>query len=146
MNIDAQEKYGHWLEYAQYDLDTADAMYSSGRWLYVAFSCQQAIEKLCKGLYTLHIDDDAPHVHSIVRIVSYFADKLPEVVSEEKYHLFETLVGFYIKGRYPSFKQRVSAMLNEQEANKLLTQTKEVFAWLQTMKPSTPPSNNMSQK
>jgi HEPN domain-containing protein len=121
-------------------------MFTSGRWLYVAFSCQQAIEKLCKGLYTLYVDDDAPHVHSIVRIVSYFADKLPEAVSEETYRLFETLVGFYIKGRYPSFKQKASAMLNEQEAKKLLSQTKEVFVWLQTMRPSAPPSGNTSQK
>jgi hypothetical protein len=27
--MDAQEKYGYWLETAQYDLDTADAMFIS---------------------------------------------------------------------------------------------------------------------
>jgi HEPN domain-containing protein len=141
--MDAQEKYGYWLETAQYDLDTADAMFASGRWIYVVFMCQQAIEKLVKGLYVLYVDDNVPRVHSIVRVISYFADKLPEAVSEEKYRMFETLVSFYIKGRYPSFKQKAGAMLNEQEAKKLLTQTKEVFAWLQTMRPSTPPPNNM---
>ena len=41
--MDTQEKYEHWLEYAKYDLDTADAMFNAGKWLYVAFMCQQAV-------------------------------------------------------------------------------------------------------
>jgi HEPN domain-containing protein len=49
--MDAQEKYDYWLDIAQYDLETASAMFDSGRWLYVVFMCQQAVEKLVKGLY-----------------------------------------------------------------------------------------------
>jgi HEPN domain-containing protein len=45
-----EDKYAYWLKLAQYDLDSAGAMYTSGRWFYVAFMCQQAIEKSCKGL------------------------------------------------------------------------------------------------
>jgi HEPN domain-containing protein len=55
-----EEKYNYWLDIAKYDLDTADAMYKSRRWLYVVFMCQQAIEKLVKGLYLLYIDDNTP--------------------------------------------------------------------------------------
>jgi HEPN domain-containing protein len=65
MGLDAQEKYGYWLETAQYDLDTADAMFASGRWVYVVFMCQQAIEKLVKGLYVLYVDDNVPKTHNI---------------------------------------------------------------------------------
>jgi hypothetical protein len=32
-----EEKYAYWLEAAQYDLDSADAMYNGGRWFYVVF-------------------------------------------------------------------------------------------------------------
>jgi hypothetical protein len=35
-----EEKYGYWLTHAQYDLDTAGAMFTSGRWFYVVFMCQ----------------------------------------------------------------------------------------------------------
>jgi HEPN domain-containing protein len=49
--MDDQEKYEYWLETAQYDLDTAKAMFESGRWLYAVFMCQQAVEKLSKALY-----------------------------------------------------------------------------------------------
>jgi len=43
-----EEKLNYWLELAQYDLDTASAMFSTGRWFYVVFMCQQAIEKCCE--------------------------------------------------------------------------------------------------
>jgi HEPN domain-containing protein len=36
----------HWAKRAQYDLDTADAMFETGRYLYVLFCCQQAVEKV----------------------------------------------------------------------------------------------------
>ena len=41
MALTAEEKFEFWLEKAQYDLDTADAMFRTGRWFYVIFACQQ---------------------------------------------------------------------------------------------------------
>ena len=78
-----EEKYAYWLELARYDLDTAVAMFSTGRWFYVVFMCQQAVEKCCKGLYTLYIDDNVPKIHNIKTIVSRFKDKLPIAISED---------------------------------------------------------------
>jgi HEPN domain-containing protein len=48
--MNKEEKYIYWLKLAQYDLDTADTMFTGGRWFYVAFMCQQAIEKHCNGV------------------------------------------------------------------------------------------------
>jgi len=39
-----------WLERAKYDLDTAGAMLTSRRYLYVAFMCQQALKKILKAI------------------------------------------------------------------------------------------------
>jgi HEPN domain-containing protein len=133
--MDAQEKYEQWLERAQYDLDSVDAMYNTGRWMYVAFMCQQAIEKLCKGLYVLYVSDEVPRVHNISSVVARYADSLPEAVTDEKYRLFDYLTAFYMEGRYPEYKQKLYAQLNELIAKNLLAQAKEVFAWLQTLKP-----------
>jgi len=49
------------------NMETAQAMFETGRWLYVVFMCQQAIEKLCKGLYLLYIDDNVPRIHDIIQ-------------------------------------------------------------------------------
>ena len=40
-----EDKVRYWLDIADYDLDTAEAMHQTGRWLYVAFMCHQVIEK-----------------------------------------------------------------------------------------------------
>jgi len=67
--MDSNEKYEYWHDIAQYDLETAQAMFESGRWLYVVFMCQQSIEKLCKGLYLLYIDDNIPRIHDINSLI-----------------------------------------------------------------------------
>jgi HEPN domain-containing protein len=136
-----EEKYKYWLDIAQYDLDSAEAMYTTGRWLYVVFMCQQAIEKLCKGLYTLYIDDKVPKIHDISAIVLKFSDKLssdkmPVSIDDEKYQLFARLSSFYLNNRYPGFKTELSSSLSKSEAELILNQTKEVFSWLLTLKPS----------
>jgi HEPN domain-containing protein len=133
--MNTQEKYELWLGHALYDLDSADAMYQSGRWLYVAFMCQQAVEKLCKGLYVLHVSDDVPRVHNISSVVDRFAEKLPEPITDERYRLFDNLTSFYMNSRYPEYKDTMSMNLNKEIAKTLNTRTKEAFAWLQTMKP-----------
>ena len=51
--MELNEKYQYWIKHAQYDLDTADSMCQTGRWIYVVFMCQQAIEKSVKGMYGL---------------------------------------------------------------------------------------------
>lgn len=43
--MNSEEKYEYWLDIAKYDLETAEAMFDSGRYLYVVFMCQQSIEK-----------------------------------------------------------------------------------------------------
>ena len=40
----ATDKTAYWLDIADYDLDTAEAMHQTGRWLYVAFMCHHNIE------------------------------------------------------------------------------------------------------
>jgi len=65
IKITAQEKYEYWFDIAIYDFDTAEAVLRSGRWLYVVFMCQQAVEKLVKGLYILYVDDNVPRTHNI---------------------------------------------------------------------------------
>ena len=137
MNTEAQEKFGHWLEYAQYDLETADAMFTSGRWIYVVFMCQQAVEKLVKGLYVLYVDDNVPKTHNIRVLVERFESQLPEPVTEERYNLFEDLTIHYLNGRYTDYKQKLSERLNKPAATDFLKRSKEVFAWLLTLKPST---------
>lgn len=100
----------------------------------IGFMCQQAIEKLVKGLHTLYLDDTSPFLHNIRAIVKKIEDKLPEAISEEQYGFFDELSSYYINNRYPDFMNMLSGQIDEAEAKKVLAQTKEVFAWLLTLK------------
>ena len=130
-----EEKYDYWFDIAEYDLETAGAMYDKGRWLYVVFMCQQAVEKLVKGLYLLYVDDNIPRVHNIRAVFEEFEDKLQVSVPPEKYTLFDTLSRYYLNNRYPEYISKLSSQINEPTAKTILAETREAFTWLLTLKP-----------
>jgi HEPN domain-containing protein len=133
--MDLKDKFEYWLDIAQYDLETAEAMFTTGRWLYVVFMCQQAIEKLCKGLHLFFIDDDIPKTHDINSLLTKFDDKLPVAIDNNKRMLFAKLSAFYLNNRYPEYKNRLSKSLGREETLTILNDTKEAFTWLLTLKP-----------
>ena len=64
----ATDKVTYWLDIADYDLDTAEAMYQTGRWLYVAFMCHQCIEKTLKAYWCATQPNDPPYTHNHMRL------------------------------------------------------------------------------
>jgi HEPN domain-containing protein len=132
--METHAKYEYWLDIARYDLETAEAMLISKRWLYVVFMCQQAIEKLAKGLYAVYIDDNIPRIHNINSIIERFEDKLPKPISKEHQQLFDKLSAFYLNNRYPDYINKLSAQVIETEAKEILAKTKGAFTWLLTLK------------
>ena len=44
------DKVIYWVEMSDYDIETADAMLATGRYLYVGFMCHQTIEKILKAI------------------------------------------------------------------------------------------------
>lgn len=64
----ATNKVAYWLDIADYDLDTAEAMYQTGRRLYVAFMCHQTIEKTIKAYWCATQPNDPPYTHSHLRL------------------------------------------------------------------------------
>jgi HEPN domain-containing protein len=54
----------NWLALAEYDLKTAQAMLQTERFLYVAFACQQAMEKLLKAVYVKEKNQTPPYTHN----------------------------------------------------------------------------------
>ena len=46
------DKVTYWIEMSDYDLETADAMLATSRYLYVGFMCHQTIEKILKAYWS----------------------------------------------------------------------------------------------
>jgi HEPN domain-containing protein len=132
------EKYEHWEDIAKYDLDTAEAMFQAGRYLYVVFMCQQAIEKLTKGLYVLKRGAEAPRTHNIYNVFKniFEADlKDTEFIEKERQYapFFAELLAYYISERYPSYREKLSVSIKQDKASEVLNRSKEVFVWLQSL-------------
>ena len=142
--MEQSEKYIYWEEAAKYDLETAKAMLVSGRYLYVVFMCQQAIEKLVKGLYVLYTGNEAKRTHNIWIIFDavFSKEEYGSLVTDEFFEqrvaenklFFADLLYYYISERYPSYKQKVSEKVGEAKAKEVLTRTEEAFLWLQSLR------------
>lgn len=124
MNIN--EKIEHWLDIASYDLETARKMQETGRYLYTAFMCQQAIEKMLKALYLQKFGKEAPPSHNLI----YLESAVVPGSDDAQRSLLAELTTYYIEGRYPTYKAKLSALVDESKGRDVLQRTEEVFTWL----------------
>ncbi len=125
VNPDAQK----WADLAAYDLATAEAMLASGRYLYVLFCSQQAVEKLIKAMIVEKTREFPPRTHDLIRLAR--AARIP--LSEEQDLFLRTLTKYYIGTRYP---EEIAAMVPEatqQLAKDLLSRTKDALKWIETL-------------
>ena len=124
----ATDKTAYWLDIADYDLDTAEAMYQTGRWLYVAFMCHQVIEKTLKAYWCGTREDDPPYTHNHKRLAS--GCDLYEQFDEEQRDFIETITNYNIEARYPEDKEALSRTLTEQVCRNLIDKTQQLQQWI----------------
>jgi len=127
--LNKSRKIEYWLDIAQYDMDTARAMHENGRYLYAVFMCQQATEKILKANYIQKFDNEAPMTHNII----YLANLLDMKLSPEQNETVSTLTAYYIEGRYPSYKKKLSILVDSNKSYTLLKQTEVLFQWLKSL-------------
>lgn len=134
--MDIFEKYSYWEDAADYDLETAEAMLNSSRYLYVVFMSQQAVEKITKGLFIFYNSEEPPRTHNILSIFERIQFKeTPTSPKLDVYKdFFEELLAFYISERYPSYKEKISSAIDKEQAHDILLKTKEVYSWLKSLK------------
>ena len=122
------ERIKYWLELSDYDLDTAEAMLKSKRYLYVGFMCHQTIEKIFKAYFTQLKNDTAPYSHSL----SYLAKKGEFYVDfdEDQKNFIDQIEPLNIEARYPSHKERLLKSLTEFKCRAILTETRKLQQWI----------------
>lgn len=120
------EKIEYWMDIADYDINTARAMHKNGRYLYTVFMCQQAVEKILKAFHLQERSKDAPLSHNLV----YLQSLLGLEPSEEHLKLLAELTTYYIEGRYPSYKEKLSTLVKKEKSSDILKQTEELYKWL----------------
>ncbi len=122
------DKVQYWIEISDYDLETAQAMLRSKRYLYVGFMCHQTIEKIFKAWFTAIKTETAPFSHSL----SYLAKKgdFYDLFSEDQKDFLDQLEPLNIEARYPSYKERLMKSLTEEKCTEILIKTTEIQLWI----------------
>ena len=117
----------HWAGRAEYDLETAKVMLDAARYLYVAYMCQQAIEKLLKALIAQQNKENLP-IRNLNRLAEIA--EIRDDLSPGQFDFLAELTPYCIEARYGDYKQSLSEIINEEKAIEVYDKTEEIFQWL----------------
>jgi len=115
-----------WFKQADYDLDTAEFMFSGERYFYSVFMCHLSIEKSLKGLYIRKFKDAPPKTHNLLYLLEFIDPDLPE----DMYDFVFTLNRVSVMTRYPDNLQKMLEEYNKEKTNEILGKSKELLRWL----------------
>jgi len=116
----------YWINLSKYDIDTAKAMLASRRYLYVLFTCQQAIEKMLKALVVKNTGSFPPKIHDLVKLLTIAGIEAPD----EKKEFLAKLNYYYLETRYPAELSEISKLIKRQTALNIFNETRKMLKWL----------------
>ncbi len=126
------DKTKNWLERVDYDLQTADAMLNTGRYIYAVFMCQQAIEKAMKAFINNTGDEVLP-IHNLRRLAENSG--LITELNEEQLIKLDYLSQYYINARYKEDIAELSRGITKEFSADIIIFAKEMIKWvIQKMK------------
>jgi HEPN domain-containing protein len=116
----------NWLDSAQYDLETAEHMFNTGRYIYTIFMCHLALEKVLKAKVKEISGKTPPKIHDLE-----YLSELGGVSHDKKTETFlAELSNLSVITRYPKDFQRMLNDFSKERVKVILTKTKEVFQWI----------------
>lgn len=119
----------NWLDSACYDLETAEHMFNTGRYIYTIFMCQLAIEKILKAKVQEITDKMPPRTHNL-RYLIKLSDLEP---NEETFEFISKLSDVSIVTRYPEDFEELQRAYDQKVAQRYLKETKKVFQWIKQL-------------
>lgn len=123
-----EKNVAYWTDIAEYDLDTAQAMLDTGRYLYVGFMCHQVIEKMLKAYWSQVLEEPPLKIHNLSRLAEISG--LDQEMSKEQKLFIDVLDPLNIEARYPSYKEKLASRFSKNICNELLNRTKELSRWI----------------
>jgi HEPN domain-containing protein len=126
--MNQHEKVQYWLELSDYDLETAEAMLISKRYLYVGYMCHQTIEKALKAYFVSINIENPPYTHNL----SFLAEKtgLLNQLKEDQLLFLDELEPLNIESRYPEHKAKMIKFLTIEKCQKIILKTNELQQWI----------------
>ncbi len=124
-----EEHIKYWLDSAEHDLDTANTLFSSGKYDWCLFISHLVLEKLIKAFYVKNNHNKIPpKTHNLVRLA-----QLSQVKLEEKHLLFlDEVNDFNLEVRYPEYKNEFYKTCTKDFTEIYFKKVKEFYQWLKS--------------
>jgi len=120
------KKTGQWLEQSDYDMNTAEYMFTGGRYFYAVFMCHLSIEKALKGLYYEKLKEGPPRTHNLISLANELEIKLPE----EEGKFVVKINSASIVTRYPEDLEELKKQYTKDVVKDMLEKGKKVIKWI----------------
>lgn len=124
------EDIDYWMQLAHLDLESARRSLLGESYLHCIFGCQQALEKLLKGIVVATTNQAPPRMHNLIRLSALAGIAL----QPEHENLLSRLSLEYIEMRYPEELSAIAELNNEAAAKEHFHQTEELFQWLEAQR------------
>lgn len=124
--MDKNKSSEEWFDQANYDIDTAKAMFKAGRYIYTIFMCHLSIEKALKGIYAKRFNKNSPKTHDL----SYLCEEIKLKMPEKFLNFSDELNDLSVPTRYPDELKRLLKQYKKTDTGKALKTAEELLAWL----------------
>lgn len=127
--FDREKLIQYWLESAEDDYETMEAMYNSKRYHWSLFVGHLMIEKLLKAYYVKVNVDFPPFIHNLLRL----AEKSHIELNEENRLFFVTVTAFNINARYDDYKRSFQKKCTPEYTSEWIGKIKEKRQWIKKL-------------
>lgn len=121
------DKVKKWLERVDYDLQTADAMLNTARYIYAVFMCQQSLEKAMKA-FIVNAGKEVLPIHNLRRLAENSG--LIKHLNDKQLIKLDYLSQYYINARYKEDIAELSRGITKEFAADIIIFTKELITWI----------------
>ncbi len=128
MKIDEHIKY--WLNSADHDLDTAESLFSAGKYDWCLFLGHLVLEKGLKAFYVKDNENRMPpKTHNLVKL----AEKTTIPLNAELKFFLDEVNDFNLEVRYPEYKQEFYKTCTKKFTEEYLNKIKEHYKWIKSL-------------
>jgi HEPN domain-containing protein len=113
---------------SEYDLQTAAAMFESGRYIYVVFMCHISVEKMLKAIVAEALQNIPPKTHNLIYLIKLGEVNLPA----DLFEFVAKLNNASIITRYPEDFRKLLEVFPQDIAKEYLMTTQRVIKWLKS--------------
>jgi HEPN domain-containing protein len=115
-----------WFKQADYDMKTAEYLFTGRRYIYSVFFCHLALEKALKGLYEKRLSEIPPKVHNLLYLIEKVGLELPDDLFKWIFALNRVSIPI----RYPEDLRKMQKEYNNKKTKEIIQTTREILKWL----------------